>query len=681
MPLRIRTLAALALLGALAPVAAWAESHGIERAYMDTTVSPCADFFSYANGGWIKTATIPASYTGVGASREMADRNQAALQRVLEGTAAAARTENDPTLRKLGLLYLACLDSARADREGAAPISASMARIDAIKTREELRKFWAQMALDGAPGPFRFGAEPDRENSRINLASLGQGGLGLPEREYYFRRDPKSDSLRAEYVAHMGRMFALLGEPADRAAADAGRVMKLETALAESSMARVQMRDPHATFHKMKTADLAALAPGIDWKQFFSEVGVASLAAPDAPINVGTPSFVRRLDQLAATTPMEDWHAYLRWRLVREAAPWMGSKFFAENFAFQSRLSGQREPEPQWKRAAAACDQAMGEALGKAYVEREFPASSKARMLELVNNLQATLRERIASRPWMSDATRQQAIRKLDAVLKKIGYPDQWRDYSKLRIDAGASAIADLMNARAFEARRRLDQIGQPVDRMEWGMTTPTVNAYYNPTRNEIVFPAGILAPPRFDPLADDALNYGAIGMVIGHELTHGFDDSGSQFDAEGNLKNWWSDEDGKKFKEKAQRVVDQYNGYVAVDTLHVNGRLTLGENIADLGGLTIAYYAYERSLRGKPRPPLIDGFTPEQRFFLGHAQGWRSTLRDEAARTRALTDPHSPARWRVNGPLSNMPEFAKAFGCSGVGPMVRDESVRAEIW
>ena len=681
---RLRTMAGAALaFAALLGMAprAMAQTHGINPAYMDTTCAPCKDFFAYANGAWLKTAKIPASYTSVGAAREMADRNQETLHQVLEQTAAGVSTEKDPTLRKLGLFYVSIMDSARADREGVAPIASIMKEIDAIQTRGDLVRFWARLTVEGGGGPFRFGAEPDREDSKINLAGVGQGGLGLPERDYYFRTDPKSDSLRKEYVAHMGRMFGLLGEPAAEASADADRVMKLETALAESTLARVMLRDPYATYHKKTVGDLLALTPAIDWKVFFTDVGATSLSGPGAPINIATPAFLRRLDQLTAQTPIEDWRAYLRWRILREVAPLLGAKFYAESFSFESRLSGQREPLPQWKRAAVLCDIAMGEALGKAYVERAFPASSKARMLEMVNNIQATLRERIATRPWMSETTKQQGMKKLDAVLKKIGYPDQWRDYSKLEIDAASPAVENIRRARAFETRRRLDQIGKPVDRTEWGMSTPTVNAYYNPSRNEIVFPAGILAPPRFDPLADDAVNYGAVGMVIGHELSHGFDDSGRQFDADGNLKDWWTAEDAAKFKEKAQRVVEQFNGYIAVDSLHLNGKLTLGENIADLGGLTIAYYAYQRSLKGKPRPPVIDGFTPEQRFFLGHAQGWRSQMRDEAARMRALTDPHSSARWRVNGPLSNMPEFAKAFGCKAGDPMVRDDSVRAEIW
>jgi putative endopeptidase len=404
------------------------------------------------------------------------------------------------------------------------------------------------------------------------------------------------------------------------------------------------------------------------------------LAKPDAKLDVSMPSFVRQVNALVESQPLEDWMAYLTAHVTSNAAPWLSQAFFDESFRFTSKLTGAQAPLPRWKRSAAAVDNGMGEALGKAYVAMMFPPSSKAKMLEMVNNLQATLREHILSREWMDKSTKQAAVKKLDKVLKKIGYPDTWRDYTALAIDADAPGITNLMHARQFEAERENQQVGKPVDRAEWGMTPPTVNAYYNPLINEIVFPAGILMPPQFDPKAPDAVNYGAIGMVIGHEMTHGFDDEGRQYDADGNLKDWWTADDSKKFDARADKVVQQYNGFVAVDTLHVNGKLTLGENLADLGGITIAYYAFERSMKGKPRT-TIEGFTPEQLFFLGCAQGWRRKLRPEVDRLRTLTDPHSPAQFRVNGPLSNFPEFAKAFGCKTGNPMVRDDSVRAEIW
>ncbi len=656
------------------------------RAFMDTTCAPCRDFFQFANGAWFATAEIPASYSGIGASREMADRNQEALHSVLERTRAGAGTEPDPTIRKLGQLYAVLMDSARADREGAAPLAGTLARIAALKTREDLRREFAHAAVIGVGAgrwgggglPFRFGPEADPRQSSMTIGQVTQGGLGLPDRDYYFRTDEKSTQMRADYVAFMGRMFQLLGDAPDAAATKADAVMKLETALAESSLSAVQMRDPKALYHKMTVGQLGTLVPGFDWPAYFAETGVKPLASATASLDVSMPGFMRRLGALLENTPMETWRAYLQWHYARGRAGWMGQAFFDESFAFQSKLTGSKVPQPRWKRAAQAVDGTMGEALGKAFVEENFPASSKARMVELVDNLQAALRERIATRPWMSATTQRQARHKLDAVLKKIGYPDKWRDYSKLAIDPALPATDNLLRATEFQRRWELSYIGKPVDRTIWGMSPPTVNAYYNPTFNEIVFPAGILMPPQFDPRVDDAVNYGAIGMVIGHELTHGFDDEGRQYDAAGNLEDWWTPEDSKHFDALAEKVVRQYDGYVAVDTLHLNGKLTLGENIADLGGLTVAYHAWRISLKGKPAP-VIGGWTGEQRFFLGYAQAWRRKYRPEMMRMAALSDPHSTAYWRVNGPLSNMVEFRQAFGCAPGDAMVRAD--RIEIW
>jgi putative endopeptidase len=668
------------LLLLLVPAVGLAQSVGINKAYMDTTCSPCRDFYRYANGHWLDNTIIPESYTSIGSGREMFDRNQQTLHSVLERTAANANTEKDVTVKKLGQLYAVLMDSTRADRDGALPIVADLKRIDGIKTKEELRREFARMAAQGVNAPFALTSEADPKSSRDVIGQLYQAGLGLPERDFYFRTDGKSDTLRRDYVNFMERLFKLVGSSPEAAHDDAARVMALETALAESSLTRVQQRDPHALYHKMTVRELGTLAPNLDWPAYFSEAGVTTLASPDAQLDVSIPMFMRRVSTEIESTPLETWRAYLKWNLVRSASPWLGQRFFDEAFAFQAKLVGTKAPLPRWKRASGAVDAAMGEALGKAFVESEFPASSKQRMIELVNNLQAALAERIEQRPWMSEATKQQAKRKLDAVLKKIGYPDRWRDYTALEIDPKLPAFENLRRAQRFEQQRQLGKIGKPVDRMEWGMSPPTVNAYYNPTFNEIVFPAGILQPPRFDPRADDAVNYGAIGMVIGHELTHGFDDEGRQYDAEGNLKEWWTPEDAEKFKGLADRVVAQYNGYTAVDTLKVNGQLTLGENIADLGGVTIAYYAWKRSLKGKPAP-VIGGFTGEQRFFLAHAQGWRNVWRPEITRLVVLSDPHSPPVWRVNGPLSNMSEFAKAFGCKAGDPMVATGDARVEIW
>ena len=677
--------AALALLLACAAVIATrspasAAGHGPTRAYMDTRVSPCQDFFRYCNAAWFDTVSIPAAYTGVGAGRDMNDRNQDVLRQVLEETAARVTTEQDPTLRKLGAFYVTLMDSVRADKEGIQPLMPILKRIDAIKSRPDLEAEIARLHADGLGAPFAFGAFSDFKNSKQMIGILFQSGLGLPERDYYFRTDGKSDTLRHEYVAHLGRMFQLMGEAKDKAAADAEAVFKLETALADSSIPRVEMRDPNRIYHKMTVAELQTLAPQFDWARYFTALGVTPLTRPTASLNVAVPRFARQTSNLMTSIPLETWRAYLKVNVANTAAPWLGKALFDESFKFNSLLSGTKEPLPRGKSAVDAIDGEMGEALGKAYVARQFPPESKARVVELVGDLLAVLDGRLDKLAWMTDSTRVQAKKKLAAIYRKIGYPDVWRDYTALDVDTRNSAMENLRRAEAFETRRQLAKIETPVDRSEWRMTPPTVNAYYSPFNNEIVFPAGILQPPQFDPTADDALNYGGIGMVIGHEITHGFDDQGRRFDAAGNLKEWWTPADDKAFKERAQRVVDQYNGYVAVDTLHVNGQLTLGENIADLGGVTLAYYAYQRYLDRHGRADL-DGFTPEQRFFIGFAQAWRRKVRPESERLRTLTDPHSPAFWRVNGPLSSMKEFRAAFGCKDGDPMVRAEDKRAEIW
>ena len=679
---RSHLIAALGLSGAAltlpAPAAA---QHGVNRAYIDTTCAPCRDFFTYANGAWLNTATIPAAYAGTGAARELTDRNTETLRRVLEGAAASADTAHDPALRKLGVFYASCMDSARADRAAAAPIAEELRLIAAIRTTGDLQGEIARLNRLQVFAPFYFSAEIDPKESSHNIGELYQAGLGLPDREYYRKTDPASDSLRRAYVAHVARTLGLLGAPAAAAQLEAERVLRLETVLAESAMTLVAQRDPNTVYHRMTVRELQTLAPAIDWPAYFTAMGVPALGAPGAALDVSQPAFLRLVSDRAAYAPLDDWRVYLRWHLAEAAAPALGAAFFAEHFRFQSRLRGTKEPLPRWKRCAAASDDALGDALGKAYVEREFPPAAKTRVLEIVDNLQAAFAERLRHLPWMSDSTKAQALHKLSMVLRKIGYPDRWRDYSTLEVSGAAPYATNLLNARAFEARRQLAKIGAPVDRTEWGMTPPTVNAYYNPATNEITFPAGILQPPYFDPAADDAVNYGGIGAVIGHELTHGFDDQGRQYDAAGNLRDWWTAEDGRRFAERARRVVAQFNGYIAIDTFHVNGELTLGENIADLGGLAIAFDAFERSLAGKPRPPAIDGFTPEQRFFLSAAQGWRSLTRPESVRLRTLTNPHSPAQWRVNGPASNVAAFARAFGCKPGDPMVRPDSVRAEIW
>jgi putative endopeptidase len=674
-----RTLLLSALAAALvaAPVHAQHRS-GVNRALMDTTVAPCSNFYLYANGRWQTETVIPEGYASIGAGREMFDRNQVTLARVLQDAAEGAATAKDPDVRKLGHLYAVLADSVRAERDGMAPLASRLERIEAIRTRDDVRQVIAAHLREGLPAPIAIQVGADEKNSRVNLAQLWQSGFGLPERDFYFRTDAKSDSIRREYVAIMTGMLAKSGVPVARAASDAEAVMRMETALAESSLTRTQMRDPHALYHKMSVRELAAVAPSIAWTALFGEAGAAGLATPAAEVNVSMPGHVRALNTLIANAPIETWRAYLRWSLLRGSFAWLDAGWLAEGMKLQKLLQGIGTPIARWKRAASTVDAVMGEAVGKAFVATEFNPESKRRMDAMVANLRAVLRERIANRTWMSAETRTRAIAKLDAMLPKIGYPDRWRDYSKLDVDPKWSAYENLRRAQAFEVARQYAKLGKPVDRAEWLMSPATVNAYYNPTTNEITFPAGILQPPRFDATVDDAWNYGAIGMVIGHELTHGFDDEGRKYDADGNLADWWTADDARYFTTEADKVVRQYSSYAGIDTLKLNGRMTLGENIADIGGLTIAYHAWKRSLGGRPAP-VIDGFTGEQRFFLGHAQTWRNKMRDQALRTYVLTNEHSPGYWRVNGALSVMPEFAEAFGCAPGTEMVREE--RPQIW
>ncbi len=677
-----RTLLLALWLGALVSLAgiAAADPHGVNKAYMNTTVAPCDDFYKYANGTWADTAQIPSSYMALSAFRDVHDHNQEILRVAVEGAAANVANEQDVTVRKVGILYATLMDSLRSNREGVAPVQPLLAQVAGIKTAAELQAVIADFNASGMNFPFVLASETDFKNSSRMIGALNQGGLGLPERDFYFRSDPKSEAVRKAYTDYAEKTFEMLGETPDQAQADVQKVMKLETSLADSSMTRVAMRQPEAIYHNVSVAELQAMAPGMDWAGYFKAAGLPTLAKPMGRLNVSVPSFARQISNLMKNTPIEDWRAYLRFAVVRSNSSWIGDDFFNERFKYQAAISGQKAPSTRWKRAVQAVDGVMGEAVGKAYVTKAFSPEAKASMQEMVDNLRASLGQSIAALDWMGPGTKAAAQQKLTAIMNKIGYPDTWRDYSALAIDAKKSANENMRLAVAFEQRRTWKQIDTPVDRTEWGITPSTVNAYYNPTFNEVVFPAGILQPPFFDPSADDAMNYGGIGTVIGHELTHGFDDEGRKFDAAGNLKMWWSDADNEHFKARAQRVVDQFNGYVGVDTLHVNGELTEGENIADLGGVKIAYYAYQKFLEKHGRKD-IDGFTPEQRFFLGYAQLWRGKMRPEIQRTVILTDPHSPDNWRIIGPLSNSLEFRKAFGCKEGDNMVRPEDKRAQIW
>jgi putative endopeptidase len=666
------------LLLAIAAVPALAEgprTPALSLADMDTTVAPCRDFYQYADGGWMRIAKMPASYSRFGGFEELSDRNIDQVHRLLDDVLRQAGGSTRGDLGLLATFYGSGMDSGHVDLAGDRPIQPLLARAAALKGTAALGAELARMHADGVGALFFFMGMADPGNSSMTIATLNQGGLSLPDRDYYFKSDSASEHVRQEFVAHVARTLQLLGTPAAESEAQAQTVMRIESALARASMSRVQQRDPKATYHKMTLAELVKLCPAFDWNAYLAGSGVKDVAG----LNVRQPGFFAALDSTLRTVPPADWRTYLRWHVVRTASPALSGPFVSEDFRFQQVLSGAKEMLPRWRRCLEATDRSLGDALGETYVKTYFTPETKVRALEMVKNLMAALRDRIQGLAWMSDATKAQALRKLDAMGIKIGWPDKWRDYSGLRLEHDSFA-ANLMRVNRFERAWRLAKIGKPVDRTEFSMTPPTVNARYSPSLNDILFPAGILQPPFFDPQADDALNYGGIGSVIGHEMTHGFDDSGRQYDAEGNLKDWWAPEDAQKYKVQADRIIAQYDGYTVLDTVHVNGRLTTGENIADLGGLTVAYAALQKALAGRPRA-AIDGFTPEQRFFLGYARLWRQLVRPAESVRRINTDPHSPGIWRVMGPLSNMPEFEQAFGCTGEGTMMRAEADRVKIW
>jgi len=647
----------------------------VEPSFIDTTCSPCKDFFQYANGAWLARDTIPAIYTSWGVIGESREQNDAQLRRIAEA-AAAKRKTGDPATRLVGTYYATCMDSTRAEREGGTPLRDEISKINAIGSKKELFAELSRLHLMGVDALFGYFALPDPLESSKYTAWAYQGGLGMPDRDYYTRTDPSSDSLRNDYVAHVTATLKLLGHPAANAPNEAREIMALETRLAGASLTVLEQRDPQNITHKKTYAELQSLSPAFDWTGYLKGIGVS--AQPD--LNVATPKFFEGVNPLLRSVPLTHWKTYLQWRLADAAAPSMGKAFEQEDFKWQARLTGRKALPPRWRRCLDATDNDMGEALGQAYVSEAFPPESRAKARELVLEIRDAFAERIKKLDWMSDSTRANALTKLAAMGFKVGYPDKWRDYSRLKVVEGPFVI-NRMRAREFESRRTLARLGQPVDKTEWGMTPPTVNAYYDPTKNEIALPAGQLRKPFFDPDGDIGANMGGMGGgTIGHEVTHGFDDEGRQFDAQGNLKDWWTADDEKRFKQRAQKVVDQFNQFVIIDTFHVNGALSLGENLADFGGMVIAYDALEKALGDKQRA-LIDGFTPEQRFFISYAQSWRIDVRAETQRLRAATDPHSPPKWRVNGPLANMPSFAKAFGCKAGDAMVQADSLRAEVW
>ena len=646
---------------------------------MDTSVKPSDDFFTYANGTWLKKTPIPPEESRWGSFNELIEKNNDALREVAE---KASKTKADPKLapevQKVGDYYASGMNEKEIDAAKTKPLDEEFKRIDAMKDRNDVLKTIAHLHNYGVGAFFGFTSGQDDKNSTMVIAQAYQGGLGMPDRDYYTKEDDASKKLREQYLAHVTKMLTLLGESQSVAAEQAKKIMALETSLAVPARTRVELRDPQKNYNKMTQAELQALTPDWKWADYFQEI---KLTEP-GDINVGQPDFFKAINGVFTSTSIDDWKTYLRWHLINAAAPELSKEFVDENFKFfGTTLTGAKQLKPRWKRVVTSTDGALGEALGKLYVADYFPPESKARMLELVKNVQEAMADSIKSRDWMDDATKQEALKKLSSFTVKIGYPDKWRDYSTLKIDRGPYVL-NAARAAMFEVERQLKKIGKPVDRSEWGMTPPTVNAYYNPNMNEIVFPAGILQPPFFNAKADDAINYGGIGAVIAHEISHGFDDQGRQYDATGNLRDWWTPDSAAKYKERADKIVKQYAEYEPLPGMHINGELTQGENIADDGGVKLAYAALQKALAKKGgTPEKIDGFTPEQRFFLGWAQVWRSNIRDEALKLRLNTDPHSPGKYRCNGPLSNTPEFKKAFNLPDNCPMVRPADKVVSIW
>jgi putative endopeptidase len=650
-------------------------NHGIEVKQMDLSVKPCEDFYKFANGTWLANNPIPADRASWGAGSEVQERNYAVLHQLLDEAAKNTTAPVGSIERKVGDFYRIGMDEKQIEADGATPLKGELDRINAVSDIPGLVSLLAHQQRVGINTGFGFFVNQDFKNSSQMIGWLYQAGLGLPDRDYYLTDDARMKTIREQYVEHVTKMFTLLGDSAEDAAAHAKTIMDMETKMAQASMTKVQQRDPNGLVHPMTVAELTAADPSIPWDLYFKGIGIAD----PGTLNIGQPDFVKQVNQMVKETPLSDWKTYLRWHLIDAAAPYLSSNFVNEDFHFNSNiLNGVKEIKPRWKRVLEATDNNLGEALGQLYVAKAFPPEAKQRALVMVQNLKAALRERLNSLDWISEDTRKAALLKVDAIMVKIGYPDKWRDYSKLPIDQ-KTYVQNVAQATEFEFQRNVNKIGKPIDRTEWGMTPPTVNAYYNPSFNEIVFPAGILQPPFFNPQADDATNYGSMGSVIGHELTHGFDDQGHQFDAQGNLKNWWTEQDDKNYAARAELVQKQYDDYVPIEDLHINGKLTLGENIADFGGLKIAYIAFQKTSEAKS-DQKIDGFTPDQRFFIAFAQGWRRNFRAEQLRLQLNTDPHSPSRFRVLGPISRLPEFYKAFSCQPPANAENDQ-FKSRIW
>ena len=641
---------------------------------IDKSVDPCVDFYQYSCGGWKKANPIPPDRTSWGRYAQLYEDNLALLRGILERASAAGN--RDAIDQKIGDLYGSCIDEATVNRRGASPIQSQLESIAAVKSIPALASVAAKLQLEDARGELMFGpgSIQDPDNAEQQIAAVDQGGLGLPDRDYYNKDDAKSQEIRQRYQQYVQTMFGLLGDSPTVAKANAEPVMRMETALAKASQTRTERRDPYKLMHKMTPGQLEVLAPNFDWKSFWKALNPPAFQT----VNVMSPDFMKQLNASLASESLENWKAYLRFHVANIHADYLSDNFSTEHFQFfQKFLRGAQEQQPRWKRCVQFVDHNLGEALGQAYVRKVFSPELKASTLKMVEEIEKAMELRIKQLDWMSPATKQQALVKLHRIRNKIGYPDHWRDYSAVIITP-ADFAANMRNAIVFESRRQLTKIGQPVDHGEWQITPPTVDAYYDPQMNDINFPAGVLQPPLYDAKMDDAPNYGDTGGTIGHELTHAFDDEGSQFDAQGNLKNWWTPDDQKKFEARTQCVDDQYSQYIAVDDIHLNGKLTLGENVADLGGEILAYIAWKDATKDLKLEP-VDGFTPDQRFFIGFAQWDCANERPEQLREWAVTNPHSPARDRINGVVVNMPEFSEAFSCKTNQPMVSTKACK--VW
>ncbi len=644
---------------------------------IDKTADPCVDFYQYACGNWMQANPIPADKARWGRFDELAEHNLYILRDILQKSETPG--QQSPVARKVGDFYSACMDETPVEKQGVAPIEPELQRIAAIKTRQQLIQEIGALHRSGISALFSFGQMPDMHDSRQTIANIDQGGLSLPDRDYYLKDDAKSTETRQKYVEHVPKMFELAGDKPEVAQQEAKTVLAVETGLAKAAMDRTARRDPKNRDHMMPASDADKLAPNFELTKYFAESGAPSFTS----LNVGNPDFFKAVNEQLATLPVNDWKTYLRWRVIDVNAPLLSKVFVDEDFEFNGAyMSGQKEIEPRWKRCVQYTDRNLGMALGQLYVDQTFGAEGKERTLKLVHAIEDAMHQDIGELTWMSDTTKQKAYEKLSTVVNNIGYPDTWRDYSTVVVQSDDFA-GNVRRATGFEVQRQRNKISKPTDRKDWGMSPPTVNAYYRGNMNDINFPAGILQPPFYSQSADDAVNFGGIGVVIGHELTHAFDDQGRKFDAYGNLTDWWTKEDAKAFEERASCTADEYSGFVTVKDekggdIKLNGRLTLGENTADNGGLKLAYMALEKIIGGQPMEP-IDGYTPEQRFFLSYGQIWCQNVTEQQARKLAIIDPHSPGRWRANGAVQNSAGFEKAFNCKPGQPMVSQNACR--VW